>query len=334
MTTRTTGSTMPSTPERAACARARAVARRGGVLKKLLLVLAILVVAVPVALVLAIDPIAKAGIAAAGRHALGTPTKASDVSIGVFSGKTAVRGLEVDNPSGYTAAQFVKLGEIAVDAGVGDFLGEKIEIQRVAISDLVVEVEKDAEGVLNVKRISENIGKATGGSGEPAEPAGEPKEAVIHELRLERVQVNLRNLVGGKDGVVEVKLPDLVIRELSSKGGVDVLASELSGVVIGSVMKGVIAANIQGLGADVVGGLQGAVEGIGAAIGGPLRDAVDQGLQGAGEALKKVGAELGDVGKKALEGAGKAVEGAVEGAGEKLKEGVGGALEGIFGGKK
>jgi len=306
-------------------------ARRGGVLKKLLVVLAILVVLVPVALVLAIDPIAKAGIATAGSHALGVKTRVAEASIGVTSGKTAVRGLEVDNPEGYSPEKFVVLREIAVDAGVGDFLGDKIEIHRVAISGLTIEIEKGADGKLNVERISENIRKVTGAGGEkPAEPTGESKEAVIHELRLEQVQVNLRNLVGGKDGLVEVKLPDLVIRELSSKGGVDVLASELSGVVIGSAMKAVIAANIEGLGSDVLGGMQGAVEGIGAAIGGALRGAVDEGLKGAGEALKDVGKQLGDVGAKAVEDAGKMLEG----AGNKVKEGVGGALEGIFGGKK
>jgi hypothetical protein len=129
--------------------------------------------------------------------------------------------------------------------------------------------------------------------------------------------------------MVEVKLPDLVLRDLSSKGGVDVLASEVSGVVIGAVMKSVIAANIEGIGSDVLGGMQGAVEGIGGVIGGSLRGAVDVGVAGAGAALDAVGKGLGDIGK----GAGKLMEG----AGGALKDGVkgvGDALEGVFGGKK
>ena len=158
---------------------------------------------------------------------------------------------------------------------------------------------------------------------QPGAPAGESKEAIIRELRLEKIKVNLRNLVGGKDGVVEVNLPDIVLRDLSSKGGVDVLASEVSGVVIASVTQAVIAANIEGLGADVLGGLQGAVDGIGQAIGGPLKDAVGKGIEGAAGALKEIGKGLG-------EGVGKALEG----AGDAVKKGVGGAIDGIFGGKK
>ena len=250
-----------------------------------------------------------------------------------MSGKTSVEGLAVANPKGFSDEKFVTLGSVAVDAGLSSFTGEKIVIDRVALADLVVEIEKGADGALNVNAIAANLKKATGGEGaaeKPAEPAGESKEAVVKELRLERIQVNLRNLVGGKDGIVEVKLPDIVLRDLSSKGGVDVLASEVSGVVIASVMQAVVAANIEGLGADVLGGLQGAVDGLGEAIGGPLKDAVGKGIEGAAAALQDVGKGLGDVGKKIGEEAGKALEG----AGDAVKKGVGDAIDGIFGGKK
>lgn len=307
--------------------------RRGGALKKVLLAVAVLLVVVIVAGVFLIDSVARTAIAAAGTYALGTKTAVAEASIGIVSGRTAIRGLEVDNPMGYAQnVKFFSLGEIAVDAGLSSFLGEKIVIDRVAISNLTVDIEKGSDGTLNVNAIVENLKKATGGGDatKPAPPAGESKEAVIKELRLEKVKVNLRNLVGGNGGVVEVNLPDIVLRDLSSKGGVDVLASEVSGVVIASVTQAVIAANIQGLGADVLGGLQGAVDGVGQAIGGPLKDAVGKGIEGAAGALKDVGAGLGDVGKKLGEEAGKALEG----AGDAVKKGVGGAIDGIFGGKK
>lgn len=313
--------------------------RRGGALVKVLVVLALLVVVVVVGGVLLIDSIARAGISAAGTFALGARTSVREASIGIVSGKTAIRGLEVDNPKGYAQdVKFVSLGEVAVDAGFANLTGEKIVIDRVALSDLVVDIEKGADGTLNVNAVVDNIKKATGAdkpADQPADkprdaPKGESKEAIIKELRLEKVKVNLRNLVGGKSGVVEVKLPDIVLRDLSSKGGVDVLASEVSGVVIASVMQAVVAANIEGLGADVLGGLQGAVDGLGEAIGGPLKDAVGKGIEGAAAALKDVGKGLGDVGKKLGEEAGKALEG----AGDAVKKGVGDAIDGIFGGKK
>jgi hypothetical protein len=314
---------------------------RGGILKKLLLALVILIIVGVVSAVLLIDSIARVGIEAAGTYALGTKTTVREASIGLVSGKTAIRGLDVDNPAGYSPTKFVALQEIAVDAGLSSFTGDKIVIDRVAITGLVIEIEKDSTGALNVQKFADHLKKATGagaGGEKPTEPkpapTGESKEAIIRELRLEKMQVNLRNIAGGKTGVVEIKLPDLVVRDLSSKGGVDVLASELSGVVIGSAIKGVLAANIEGLGSEALSGLQGAVEGIGGAITGPLRDAVDQGVGEAATALKSVGEGvtkgLGEAAGKVLDGAGKALEG----AGDKLKEGVGNALDGVFGGGK
>jgi len=314
---------------------------RGGILRKLLIAIALLVVVVAIAAVFFLDAIARVGIEAAGTYALGTRTTVREASIGVVSGKTAIRGLSVDNPAGFSPEKFVALDEIAVDAGLSSFTGDKIVIERVALTGLVIEIEKDASGVLNVQKFADHLKKATGGGSDAGKggeqkpaPTGESKEAVIRELRLEKMQVNLRNIAGGKDGFVEVKLPDLVIRDLSSKGGVDVLASELSGVVVGSAIKGVLAANIKGLGSDVLGGLQGAVEGIGGAITGSLGDAVDKGVTEAGAALKAVGEGitkgLGETAGKVLDGAGKTIEG----AGKAIGDGVGNALEGVFGGGK
>jgi hypothetical protein len=310
--------------------------RRGGLIRKVLIAIALLLVVLVVGGVLFLDSIVKAGIATAGTHVLGVKTTVDDVSIGLVSGETAIRGLAVDNPQGYAPVKFLALGAVEVDAPISGLTGEKIVIERLVLRDLTIDVEKGADGKLNVERIVENLKKATGADKpadqtqpQPAPPAGESKEALVRELRLEAITVNLRNIAGGKDGVVEVKLPDLVLRDLSSKGGVDVLASEVSGVVIGAVMKSVIAANIEGIGSDVLGGMQGAVEGIGGVIGGSLRGAVDVGVAGAGAALDAVGKGLGDIGK----GAGKLMEG----AGGALKDGVkgvGDALEGVFGGKK
>ena len=228
--------------------------RRGGLIRKVLIAIALLLVVLVVGGVLFLDSIVKAGIATAGTHVLGVKTTVDDVSIGLVSGETAIRGLAVDNPQGYAPVKFLALGAVEVDAPISGLTGEKIVIERLVLRDLTIDVEKGADGKLNVERIVENLKKATGADKpadqtqpQPAPPAGESKEALVRELRLEAITVNLRNIAGGKDGVVEVKLPDLVLRDLSSKGGVDVLASEVSGVVIGAVMKSVIAANIEGL---------------------------------------------------------------------------------------
>jgi hypothetical protein len=313
--------------------------RRGGCLRRLvlgpLLAVAVVLVLLVVGGVLFLDSIVKTGISTVGSHVLGVRTAAADVSIGLVSGQSAIGTIEVDNPQGYRGAKFLVLGAVEVDAPLASLTGERIVIDRLALSDLRISLEKDADGTLNVQKIVDHM-KAVTGSGDgqqqpppsPDEPAAEAKEVLVKELRLERITVVLVDIAGGKDGVVEVAMPDLVLRDLSSKGGVDVLASELSGVVIGSVMKSVIAANIEGLGAEVVGHMKGALEGVGGLLDGPLRNAVDAGVAGAADALKAVGKGLHEGAGKVLEGAGSVIKGGAESVGK----GVGEALDGLFGG--
>ena len=117
----------------------------------------------------------------------------------------------------------------------------------------------------------------------------------------------LRDLVGGKKGVVEANLPDIVLKDVSSDGSVDVLASQVSGLVIGSVLQATITANIEGLSSEVMGGLKDALKESVSALPGDLRGPVEAIRGGVGEALDK--------------------------AGEQIQKGVGDALQGIFGGK-
>lgn len=300
---------------------------RGGILRKLIVVTAILVVLAVVGAVVFVDSIVKTGIAAAGTHVLGTRTAVKSVSLGIVSGKTTVEGLEIDNPPGYADVKFLALESVSVEAPFSQLTGDKIVIDRIAFRGLTLDIEKGADGKLNVQQIVDHLKKTTGAdrqkeATQPDGPQTESKEALVKELRLEKLKVNLRNIAGGNKGVVAVELPDIVLRDLSSKGGVDVLSSEISGIVIGSVTKAVIAANIEGLGSEVIGGLQGAVEGVGGVIGDGLRGAVDTGIKGAEEALKGVGKGAGEL---------------MKGAGGLLKEGakgVGDAIEGVFGGKK
>ena len=66
----------------------RSTPRRGGILRKVLIALVLLIVVAVVGGVLFLDSIVKAGIGAAGTHVLGVNTSVKDVSIGIVSGKT------------------------------------------------------------------------------------------------------------------------------------------------------------------------------------------------------------------------------------------------------
>jgi putative FmdB family regulatory protein len=282
--------------------------RKGGIVKRLLLGLALLVVAIVVAVVLSIDAIARVGIEVVGTKVLGVQTTVRSVSLGLLSSHSAVRGVQVANPKGYTDPIFLDLGEASLTARLGELTGEKAVIRNVTISDLVLTLEQDASGKLNAQRISDNLpDSGSDAKTEPKPADGPSRDFLVQEIRIERVKVRLRNLVGGRDGVVEAKLPDIVLKDVHSDGSVDVLASEISGVVISSVLQATLQANIEGLSGAVADGVRDTLKDMVNDLPADLQAPVEKIRGGVGEALDK--------------------------AGEGIQKGVGEALQGLFGDK-
>ena len=280
--------------------------RRGFSIRKLVGGLVLAVVALVVVAVLAIDVIARVGIQTVGSRVLGVATSVRSVSIGLISDTSSVNGLAVSNPPGYADPDFLTLGRAALTARLGELTAADATIRAITIREVVLTLEKDASGKLNADRIADNL-PSSGNDGKPApkQPDAGPSHAItVQEFRIEKVTVRLRDLVGGKKGVVEATLPDIVLKNVRSDGSVDVLASQVSGVVIGSVLRATVEANIEGLSSEVVGGLKDAVKNAVDDLPSDLRGPVESIRGKVGDALDKagdgIGSALGDLfgGKK------------------------------------
>jgi putative FmdB family regulatory protein len=281
--------------------------RKGLAIRRLLIAIGIAIVALVVVVVLAIDSIARVGIEVVGSKVLGVQTTVQSVHLGLLSSHSSVRGLTVANPTGYTDPLFLDLGEASLTARLGELTAEKTTIQNITIRQLTLTLEQDASGKLNAQRISDNL-PDSGDAKAPAKPADGPsRDIVVKELRIEKVKVRLRNLVGGRKGIVDADLPDIVLKDVHSDGSIDVLASEVSGVVISSVLQATVAANIEGLSGAVSDGIRDTLKDMVGDLPADLRGPVES-----------IRGSLG---------------GALDDAGTQIKQGVGGALQGLFGDK-
>ena len=189
--------------------------RKALALKKVVSVIAIAAIVLVVAAVLLIDVIARVGIQVAGSKVLGVPTTVRNVDIGLLKDRSSITGLDVANPQGYTDPKFLTLGEASLTARLGELTGEQVSIRSITLQDLTLTLEKDASGKLNATRISDNLPS----TGEQKQAESKPdadtsRKVVVQELRIERVKVLLRNLVGGRQGVVEANLPDIVLKNV------------------------------------------------------------------------------------------------------------------------
>jgi hypothetical protein len=273
----------------------------------LLIALGIALVVLVVAAMLAIDSIARVGIEVVGSKVLGVQTTVESVRLGLLSDHSHVRGVKVANPSGYTDPLFLDLGEASLTARLGELTAEKATIRNITIRQLTLTLEQDAQGKLNAQRISDNLPNTDAPAKSDPKPAGPSRDIVVKELRIEKVKVRLRNLVGGRQGLVDADLPDIVLKDVHSDGSVDVLASEVSGVVISSVLQATVSANIEGLSGAVSDGIRDTLKDMVGDLPADLRGPVESIRGGVGEALDK--------------------------AGENIQKGVGDALKGIFGDK-
>ena len=281
--------------------------RKGLALKKLIVIVVVAVLGLLIAGLIAIDSIARVGIEVVATKVLGVQTTVRGTRLALLGGTSAVTGLDVANPKGYTDPLFVSLGEASLTARLPELMSDQVRVRQVTVSDLTLTLEKDASGKLNSDRISDNLPSTGEQKADASKPsAGKSRTIVVNELRIERVKVRLRDLVGGKKGVVEANLPDIVLKDVKSDGSVDVLASQVSGVVIGSVLQAVVTSNIEGLSSEVAGGIRDSLKNCTDALPSDLRGPVESIRGNVGEALDKAGAEI--------------------------QKGVGEALQGIFGG--
>ncbi|TAJ20769.1 MAG: hypothetical protein EPO68_05855 [Planctomycetota bacterium] len=260
--------------------------RRGGALRLLLIVVVVLVLLGAAALFF-VDSAAAKAIETGGTYALGVPTRVESTSIGLFSGKFGISGLEVDNPKGYDVPRFLKLDGAGTEVGFSKLLGDTIEIERVEIRGVEIDLERK-DGKTNYDVILANLQKLSGDS-KPAAESGSSKQLVIKKLVLSDVKARLGLLP--LVPATTISLPNL---ELDNVGTADKAAT--------------IAQVFERLVAEL---LASAVKNGGNLIPDDVGKALKQGLAG----LKG----LGNLGLEGLEGAGKVLEGGAKELGEGIK---------------
>lgn len=290
----------------------------------------VLLVAAVVIVILSINGLAKKGIEEGGTYALGVPTTLDSASVGLFSGKFSMKGLEVANPEGFTETNFFALGEGAVQIDPQSFGKEVIELPLLSLDTITANLEKKG-GQANYKVILDHV-KSLGGSGEgegdkPAEPADEQK-LIVRELIIRNVNVklDLLGLPGGdatapfqKIAVINIPIDEIKLNNVGKTGegvaGSGVTMGELTGIIVQAVMAAAIQKGGDKIPAELLGDLQGSLVG--------LTDLSSMGFEAFGDAPAQV-QKLGEDLSKAAEDAGKALE---DGA-KKVEEGLKGLIPG------
>ena len=285
-------------------------------LVKILGLVLLVLIALGVVLWLTIDSIAKTGIERGGTYALGVPTTVDSVSLSLLGGEMRINGLTVANPEGFATPHVMKAARIEAGLRLGSLLGDTVEVNRFEIEGLDMNIEQKL-GSSNMSALLNNIkAKSPGGEKKDA-----PKEAGGRKVKVERIVI--RNTVahtqvlpiGGKAATLDVKVPEIVMNNVTSDNA--------GGVAVPELMRRLFPAIL----AAVVDKAKGAIP-----------DADLKKLSGdIASTTQALGQGAANLVNQASEGIGKLFQGLVPGTDQPKdtgKKGIGEGLKELFGGKK
>lgn len=256
--------------------------------KKIVIGIAIVVMASVVMAVLFIDAVAARVVSTAGTRVLGVDTTVRSVHLGLLSGSSKLDGLVVAQPAGYSGDPMLSVDRVEVRAGLGELIGDDIVIDQVAISGVAVDLS-EVNGRINLQVVADNISSAQSAAPATSTASTPSKSSVtVRELRITgiRVKARLENaLTSGK--VLDATIPDIVVTDIGTKTTVDEVAARISAKLMDQLIVAIAKAQIEGLPSSISSGLQSAAS----QLGGVLEQSgssIGQGLEKVGDAFKSI----------------------------------------------
>ena len=284
------------------------------------------------------------GIESAGKTALGTPTTVEQVRTGLFSGDFALGGLRVANPSGFSQEPLFELGSADLGLPLARTLEQRVEIERLAFSELVVRLERK-DSRFNFQPILDHLG-TLGTPSDANEPQGaepSPSKATGREIQIKELAIeNWRLELDLGDGlkIPPLQLDEWSIQDLRIGGEGASPLEELIARVTEELLLEVTQLAPEGLDLTQLASLAN----VQAALAGDLDGLVDQSLAEVQSQAQALAAELqqqlegeiqgltedlGDPFGSALQGLDQQAGGALENLGSQAGEHLEGAAEGV-----
>lgn len=234
-----------------------------------------------------------------GSEVTQTQVSLANAEVDIASGKGALSGLKVGNPSGFTTESAISLGEIAVKLDTGSVTEKTIVVNEIAVTQPEITYEVGAAGS-NIDAIRQNVeafaaaqggsgGGASSGSDQPAsDDGGAERKLVIDDLYIRGGTVNV-SAAFLKGQTLSAVLPEIHLTDIGKASG-------------GATPQQVVELIVAALGDET-----------GKVISGMNLDALHQGAtgllkQGTGAATEAVGGAAGE----AIEGGSKEAEGTIK----------------------
>jgi hypothetical protein len=238
-------------------------------MKKILLVLAVLLLGAYFGLSYALGSIVKAGVNSFGPQLTQTKVTLAGATLSPLTGSGTLSGLAVGNPQGWSDRNAFALGKIHVDVEPFSIFGDHIVINEIIIDQPEFAYETKIV-TSNIKDLLKNIEQFTGTGGQAAATKdGKPIKFVVKKFRM----TNARATLGVGTAALPVPLPPISLDDLGvAQGGIT------PDQLVGAVMKNVLG--------SIVSGTANALGQISATSGAAALEKTKESAKKAGEAVK------------------------------------------------
>jgi len=261
--------------------------------RKVVIGVAVLLMACLLAVVFFFDAIAARVVSTAGTRVLGVSTTLRSAHLGLLDGKSSLSGLKVAQPTGFGDGSMIEVNSASVTAGLTELLSSDIVIDLVEIDGVTVDLV-EIDGKVNLQVVANTV--AGDDQAAPAKPDPSAKPAsgsvTIRQLKVTNIKVIAttdRSMIGGKP--IEITLPDIIVADLGTKTTASEVAAQITTQLMDRLLLAIVEAKIQGLPSSMLSGLQSASSTLAGSATSFLKTtgtAIEQGLEKTGDAIKSL----------------------------------------------
>jgi len=158
-----------------------------------------------------LNALVKAAIEKFGTEMIQAQVSVGKVALSPTDGKGALSGLSLGNPKGFKASHAFKAGRIELALEPASLAEDVILIHRIYIDAPDISYEKNDSGT-NFDAIQRNVEHYLGASKKEAAGKDAPKKMIIESLVIRNAKVNY-------NGMLDLKLPDIELRNIGKKSG-------------------------------------------------------------------------------------------------------------------
>jgi AsmA family len=179
-------------------------------LRRVIAILASIVVVVGVVAYLGIDAIVKSAVEKESTDSLKLSTTLSSARLSLLGGKVNLNELRIASPKGFSAPHMLEVGNIGLGVRYSQLRQNPIHVQSLTIDRPKLVIEQ-SNGALNFKKAADGM--------PPSKPSEKPTKLVIDELKVENAQVIIHPGLPGVRQEIAVPIPSLTLKNVGSGPG-------------------------------------------------------------------------------------------------------------------